>query len=154
MGEGEVARFYAFYEVKEKITFSEAEKRKLIPDGYKERIEGDNWVPNPEGGYFVLNKIPTPGNLERRLLVRFASGQQNAPTFTTAGKYEVTQVEPLKIATKFTDYKNVYLTYTELKHVIKDKKWQDMLSRFGGVYLIHYNHTGIMLALLIIKMAF
>jgi hypothetical protein len=142
MGEGDVARFYAFYEVKEKITFLEAEKRKLIPKDYKERIEGDTWEPNSVGAYFVLHKIPTPGNLEQRLLVKFASGRQNVPTFTTAEKYEVTQVEPLKIATEFTDYKNVYLTYNDLKQVIKDEKWQDMLSRFGGVYLIHDSSTG------------
>jgi hypothetical protein len=142
MGEGEVARFYALYEVKGKITYAEADCRKLIPDGYKERIEGEEWVPNPAGAYFLLQKIPTPGNLERRLLVKFASGQQNAPTFLTASKYEVSQVEPIKIATEFTDYKNVYLTYGELKQVVKDKKWQDMLSRFGGVYLIHDINTG------------
>ncbi len=142
MGEGEVARFYALYEVKEKITYAEAEKRRLIPNDYKEKVEGKNWNPDSVGAYFILEKIPTPGNLERRLLVRFASGQQNAPTFSTAEKYEVTQIEPLKVATEFTDYKNVYLTYPELQQVVKDKKWQDMLSRFGGVYLIHDCNTG------------
>ena len=142
MGEGEVARFYTLYEVKEKTTYAKAEKRMLIPSDYKEKIEGENWDPNTVGAYFVLEKIQTPGKLERRLLVRFASGQQNAPTFSTAGKYEVTQVEPLKIATEFTDYKSIYLSYYELQHVVKDKKWQDMLSRFGGIYLIHDTHTG------------
>lgn len=142
MGEGKVARFYALYKVKEKITRAEAKKRNLIPDGYKERIEGVNWKWDPEGAYFVLQKISTPGNLERRLLVHFASGQQNVPTFKTAAKYEVTQVEPPRLTTEFTNYKNVYLTYNELKCVVKDIKWQDMLSRFGGVYLIHDINTG------------
>lgn len=142
MGEGDVARFYALYEVKEKITYSEAESRQLIPFDYKEKVEGENWSPNSVVAYFVLEKIPTPGNLERRLLARFTSGQQNAPTFFTAKKYEVTQIEPLKVATEFIDYKNVYLTYPELQQVVKDKKWKDMLSRFGGVYLIHDSHTG------------
>lgn len=67
---------------------------------------------------------------------------QNTPTFSAAEKYEVTQVEPLKVATVFTDYKDVYLTYSELQQVVKDKEWQDMLSPFGGVYLIHDSKTG------------
>ncbi len=142
MGEGDVARFYALYEVKNKITYAEAKKLNLIPENYKEKIEGEKWVPNPEGAYFILKKIPTPGNLEKRLLVKFESGQQNAPKFTSAGEYDITQVEPLKIATEFIDYKNVFLTYDELKHVVKDVKWQDMLSRFGGIYLINDINTG------------
>ncbi|GEM_PF-6298826 len=142
MGEGEVARFYALYEVKEKITILDATKRNLLPLEYKEKIEGENWIPRVDGAFFVLQKIRTPSNLEGRLLVRFASGQQNAPTFLSAGKYEVTRIEPVRIATEFTDFKSIYLTYNELKHVIKDEKWQDMLARFGGVYLIHDSNSG------------
>lgn len=142
MGEGELARFYALYEIKDKIKFHEAKKRNLVPDDYIERIEGRNWTPDSNGAYFVLNKIPTPGDLEGRLLVRFLSGQQNAPTFIAAEKYEVTHVEPPKIATEFINYKSVHLTYKQLQKVVNDKKWQDMLSRFGGVYLIHDSHSG------------
>ena len=108
-----------------------------MPVDYKDKIEGENWNEDPNTAFFILKNIQTTGNLEGRLLVRFSSGQQNAPTFITASKYEVTQVDPIRKATEFSGYKNVLLTYSELKEVVKDKIWQDMLSRFGGVYLIH-----------------
>ena len=142
MGEGEVARFYALYQVLEITTVGEAKKRNLMPVDYKDKIEGENWNEDPNTAFFILKNIQTTGNLEGRLLVRFSSGQQNAPTFITASKYEVTQVDPIRKATEFSGYKNVLLTYSELKEVVKDKIWQDMLSRFGGVYLIHDSNTG------------
>lgn len=143
MGEGEVARFYALYEVLDEISIDEAMKRNLMPDNYIERIEGENWRPGPNTTFFVLKNIQTNGNLEGRLLVRFSSGQQNAPTFVTASKYEVTQIDPIRSATEFSDYKSVLLTYDELKAVVKDSIWQEMLSRFGGVYLINDSNTGL-----------
>ena len=142
MGEGEVARFYALYHVLDIITIGEARKRNLMPIDYKEKIEGETWNENPDSTYFVLKRIQTNGNLEGRLLVRFSSGQQHAPTFVTASKYEVTQIDPIRSATEFLDYKSVLLTYDELKLVVKDRIWQEMLSRFGGVYLINDRNTG------------
>ena len=142
MGEGDSARFYALYEVLESITRKDANQRGLIPSDYRTKIEGEGWQSLDHEPFFVLRKHLTPGGLEGRLLVNFYSGQQNAPTFIAAGKYTVTQIDPLRVATEFIDYKSVRLTYNELKLVVKDEKWKDMLSRFGGVYLIHDDKSG------------
>ena len=63
-------------------------------------------------------------------------------TYRTYLEKEVLAIEKEKKSTEFSSYEEVFLSYNELKKVIKDKRWQDMLSRFGGVYLIHDKNTG------------
>lgn len=138
--EGGAMRFYELYKIKEELTAKEAIKRGLLKVEEYEKIEPIDKESNSP--YFDLEKIETPGNLEKRLLISLLNGQKMCATHKTYMDKEVLAIEKEKKAMEFSSYEEVYLSYNELKKVIEDEKWKDMLSRFGGVYLIHDKNTG------------
>lgn len=142
INEGGAMRFYELYRIVEETTVKDAVKRNLFPwKDYMEKVE-KNFNKDSEQPYFVLEKIKTPGNLEKRLVVELIGGQSMVSVSKTFPKLKVIAIEREKAATEFSSYSEVFLNYNELKQVIKDDKWCDMLSRFGGVYLVHDKYTG------------
>jgi len=138
---GKELLFYELYEIEEEITVKEAVKRNLFPVKiYQDQIHKIDV--ESSGPYFILKKIKTPGDLERRLIIENSSGQATRMKYDTISEYEVLSIEKPRKSTNFNSYNEVYLNYNELEQVINDSKWQDMLSRFGGVYLIHDQYTG------------
>lgn len=136
--------FYALYEVLGKTTVKEAIKNKIFPpdmlDMYIKNIHKVNI--DSEDPFFLIKQIETPGRLEKRLVTKNVKGQATIIGFPKFSQYEVLAIERTKLATEFSSYSEVCLKYDELRTVIGDDIWQDKLSRFGGVYLIHDNNTG------------
>lgn len=133
--------FYELYEVEEETTIKDAVNRELFPlNRYRDNIENiDETSSNP---YFKIKKLKTPGELEKKLVVKSIPNRATKIGYKKFSQYEVLAIEKLKKATNFNSYNEVYLNYNELEQVVKDATWQDMLSRFGGVYLIHDKNTG------------
>lgn len=133
--------FYELYEVEGETTIKEAIKEKLFPvDIYVNKIHDVN--KNSNDVYFKIKKIKTPGDLEKRLVVKNIPNKAMQIKYEKFSQYEIRAIEKIKLATNFNSYNNVYLNYSELGQVVKDSTWQEVLSRFGGVYLIHDEYTG------------
>lgn len=142
INEGGAMRFYELYKIKEETTVRDAVKRNLFPwQEYKQKVEKD-FDKDSEQPYFILEKIKTPGNLERRLIVELLKNLRMSVTSNVYPNLEVIAIEKQKVATEFLSYSEVFLSYNELRQVVKDDKWRDMLSRFGGIYLVHDKYTG------------
>lgn len=140
VNEGGEMRFYALYKIREETTVREAIKRGLVNIEEYGKIEKIDTKSN--GPYFDLEEVETPGRLEKRLVISLLNGQNMCATYKTYINKEILAIEREKKAVEFSSYEEVYLTYNELKKVIKDDKWKEMLSRFAGVYLIHDKNTG------------
>ena len=121
-GEGGSMRFYELYRIKKEITVKEAIKKELLNVIEYKKIEDVDKESNAP--YFDLEKVETPGNLEGRLIVSLNKGRNMCTTYRTYLKKEVLAIEKEKTSTKFSSYEEVFLSYNELKKVIKDKKWQ------------------------------
>lgn len=116
----------------------------FISEGVVARFYGIYEIVGLNGNKFDLAKVPTPGKLEDRLVLKFPSGLATNLLYSSirTPKYEVVEIRPEKKTTVFASYEDVYISFFELKRVIEDSYWKDMLSRFGGVYLILDTRTG------------
>lgn len=90
---------------------------------------------------FEVKGIPTPSGLEKRMIIK-SEHSRAVIRWQTIFERSVIKIEPKGEATEFVSYEDTYLTHDELEMVIKDGKWQDMLSRCGAVYVIHDSNTG------------
>ncbi len=92
--------------------------------------------------FYLIKQIKSPGNLEKRLVTKNIKNQGTIIGFQKFSQFDVLTIEKNKIATEFSSYAEVFLKYDELRQVVNDGIWQERLSRFGGVYLIHDIYTG------------
>lgn len=133
--------FYALYEVLDKTTVKEAVKKKLFPvNEYEKNVHKIDR--NSNGPFYLIKQIKTPGNLEKRLVTQSLKNRATIIGYEKFSQYDVNSIEKIKLATEFNSYEDVCLNYNELQMVIKDGVWQERLSRYGGVYLIHDKYTG------------
>lgn len=138
---GSEMMFYALYEVEEELTIEEAIKRGIFPvDKYKEKVHDID--KNSKYPFFKIKEIKTPGELEKKLITKSIPNRATNIKYPKFSQYEILAIERPKVATTFSSYEEVFLNYNQLEQVINDSIWQDMLSRFGGVYLIHDDNTG------------
>lgn len=142
-GNGEMI-FYRLYEVIDVKKIKDVIGGKYFPD--EDVLDYENNVHKINRGsddpFFIIKGIDTPGKLEKRLITPVTKGQQKIIKYETFAKYDITAIEKIKLATEFNSYEDICLNYNELKEVINDGIWQERLSRYGGVYLIHDKYTG------------
>ena len=136
--------FYRLYEVIDVKKIKDVIGGEYFPEedvfDYNDNIHKIN--KNSDDPFFIIKGIDTPGKLEKRLITPATKGQQKVIKYETFAKYDITAIEKIKLATEFNSYEDIYLNYNELKRVINDGNWQERLSRYGGVYLIHDDYTG------------
>lgn len=133
------AVFYACLKKTKQITAAEARKEDLLTKEYEEKIvEGKI---HDDSVFYIYEKIPTPGQLENRLVIKFDTNLAYCVKPSTLFDKKVIEILPEKSSKHFTSYDEVYLNYNELTEVIKDDTWKDALSRYGGVYLIKDENT-------------
>jgi hypothetical protein len=109
------------------------------------KLIADNKLPNNTSKTAKLLKyalVKTPGELEDRLVIEYNDMASKGLLFKTHKDTNVVTVLPKKSATNFKSYEDVFLTYEQLKEVVKDKNWQEKLSRVAGVYCIFDKETG------------
>ena len=133
--------FYGLYEIEEEITIKEAVDKGIFPiEKYSEKLHYIDQ--NSTYPFFKIKQIKTPGELEKKLVTTSIPNRATSIKYPKFSQYEILAIERPKVATTFSSYEEVHLNYSQLEQVINDSIWQDMLSRFGGVYLIHDDHTG------------
>lgn len=133
--------FYGLYEVQEEITVKEAVEQGMFPvEKYSEKVHYID--PHSDYPFFKIKQIKTPGELEKKLVTTSLPNIDTRMKYPKFSEFEIIAIERPKVATTFSSYEEVHLDYNQLEQVINDSIWQDMLSRFGGVYLIHDEHTG------------
>jgi len=83
--------------------------------------------------HFDLRRIPPSLNLERRLVVRW---ERPRPCIEYGVTQSFVEIRPTTSHIVFENYRNVLLTYDELKSVLNTAEWKSALDKVAAIYLI------------------
>ena len=132
------------------IPYDEANKLWLFVGAYSQSGTYQKEYEDRVTTYYKLNLAPEHSKLKGRLIVKFErpDGSQHMRIgleSTTAQGFTLHSILEREISSvEFQDYRNVRLTYQELKSIIKNQNptWKTALSHLNAVYLQTDTKTG------------
>lgn len=132
------------------IPYDEANKLWLFVGAYSQSGTYQKEYKNGTTTYYKLNLAPEHSKLKGRLVVKFerpdASQHMRIGLETpTAQGFTLHSILEREISSvEFQDYRNVRLTYQELKSIIKNQNptWKTALSHLNAIYLQTDTKTG------------
>lgn len=132
------------------IPYDEANKLWLFVGAYSQSGTYQKEYEDRVTTYYELNLAPEHSKLKGRLIVKFErlDGSQHVRIgleSTTAQGFTLHSILEREISSvEFQDYRNVRLTYQELKSIIKNQNptWKTALSHLNAVYLQTDTKTG------------
>lgn len=132
------------------IPYDEANKLWLFVGAYSQSGTYQQTYEDRVTTYYKLNLAPEHSKLKGRLIVKFErpDGSQHVRIgleSATAQGFKLHSILEREISSvEFQDYRNVRLTYQELKSIIKNQNptWKTALSHLNAIYLQTDTKTG------------